>query len=257
MNVDIRRYGLVAFGGAGPVHAYAVARRLGLPSVLCPRNAGVLSALGMLIAPLAYEASVTRPVDIASLSDATVDSIIEPLRAETAALLTRSGAAEVGFEHWADMSYIGQGFEVATRVPAAAEGLDRVAALKQAFDDAYLETYGRRLGDLPARVVTWRVQGCELAAAPLLRPSGNGTGGSQEARVGARDVFFPHIGSACACAVYRWDALAPGDRLAGPAIVEERNSSVVIPPEALARVDEALSIVIELLQGSGGEELHG
>jgi len=247
MNVDIRRYGLVAFGGAGPIHACEVARRIGAPFVLCPRNAGVLSAFGLLIAPLAFEASLTKPADVDSLTAEAVDEIVGRLQLEAETLLHHSGAKEIAFERWADMSYIGQGFEVATVLPDTSANGDLAAALKRAFDETYFERYGRRLDDLPARVVTWRVVGREVATPPVAARARGGAGDSKASALkGAREVFFPSVLGATACSVYDRFALSPGDVIQGPAIVEERDSTVVIPPDVRATVDKSLGLFIDL-----------
>jgi N-methylhydantoinase A/oxoprolinase/acetone carboxylase beta subunit len=247
MNVDIRTHGLVAFGGAGPVHAFGVARRLGSPSVLCPPHAGVLSAFGLLVAPLTFEASITRPRDLDGLGHDDAVRIVEELRERVTGSLAAAGARSPVVELSVDMCYIGQGFEVAT--PLELEGVngDFSERLKARFDDVYADRYGRRLDDLPARVVTWRVVGrgrephvaTDRATATLQAAGPRAT----------RTVTFPaDLGGAVEADVYERTALPPGYALEGPAIVEERNSSIVVPPGTRATVLDDLSL---LLEGSG------
>ena len=221
VNVDVRRYGIVAFGGAGPVHAYEVARLVRSPFVLCPANAGVLSALGLLVAPITFEASLTAPEDAAGLTPERVRAILAGLRAEIDPPLARAGVTEIAYEASAEMSYIGQGFEVATPVAGLEPGADVATTLKRAFDDAYERRYARRLDALPA------------------------AGGADPVR-GRRDVVFPYLGTPVSCTVYSRDALAPGATFAGPALVEERNSTAVVPPGARATVRDDGSLVFQL-----------
>jgi N-methylhydantoinase A/oxoprolinase/acetone carboxylase beta subunit len=245
MNVDIRRYGVIAFGGAGPLHAYGVARRLGSPFVMCPRDAGVLSALGLLVAPLAFEFARTMIEDLDRLNPAQVRAIFSELEQEGRAMLSKSGVTQATFEHSVDMSYVGQGFEVTTTVPPELLQNGSLSTLKKRFDDTYAERFGRRLDDLEARAVTWRV----LASGPvpevvLSEPTARGNG--SEALKGYRPVHFPEFGQIDKCAVYSRLDLALGAQFNGPAVAEEKASTVVIPPDARARVDEQGNIIFSL-----------
>jgi N-methylhydantoinase A len=247
MNVDIREFGMIAFGGAGPVHAYAVAERLRLPFIICPQNAGVLSALGLLIAPLGFEFARSFVSSVASLDVSRANELLDDLERQGRAMLERAGAAQpISIERSVDMSYEGQRYEVSTGLPAATLTASSVADLGRRFDDTYARAYGRSLAGLPAQCVTWRV----IAAGP--RPSlgrqrtistdGAGPQSSSEPR---RRVRLPGIG-ALTCPVWAVAGLQPGTTVAGPALIEQGASTVVVPPGANADVDERRNVTIRL-----------
>ena len=242
MNVDIRRHGLIAFGGAGPVHAYGVARRLGAPFVMCPREAGVLSSLGLLVAPLAVEFSRTAAEDLEFLTVAQVANILHDLEQKGKALLEQAGVGEYTFERSVDMHYIGQGFEVATSITDVMLTPGGLQLLKSRFDETYMDRYGIKLASLPARTVTWRV----LASGPtpeirLGTPDGGSVNG--QGLKGHRAMFFPEYGAVEYCAVYSRPDLVPGDEFEGPAAIEEKASTVILPPGARGRIDDQLNII--------------
>lgn len=244
MNVDIRRFALVAFGGAGPIHAYGIAERLKLPVVICPPEAGVLSAVGLLVAPLAFEFSRSYTKDLEQLTWDEIAAILETLEARGRELLTPSGVAHPTFEHSVDMCYVGQGFEVTTPIPEDVLQRRDLQALKEAFDRTYAETFGRRLAELPARCVTWRV----LARGPdphfELQRDGR-PGDARAALKGEREVLFPEYGTT-RCAVYAREHLISGVTFRGPALIEETASTIVVPPTAEVEVDRYLNVIIHI-----------
>ena len=214
MNVDIRRHGLIAFGGAGPVHTYGVARRLGAPFVLCPRDAGVLSALGLLVAPLAFEFSRSAAEDLKFLTEDQVGNILQEWEDKGRALLEQAGVIDFTFERTVDMHYVGQGFEVATSISDEMLQPRGLQVLKTRFDETYAGRYGIELSELPARTVTWHV----LASGPTPEVKlGTPTGAADGALAlkGHRAMHFPEYGLIEKCAVYSRPALAPGDEFEG------------------------------------------
>jgi N-methylhydantoinase A len=242
MNVDLRRCNLIAFGGAGPIHAYGVAERLGLSKVVCPPQAGVLSALGLLAAPISFEFAKTQTAELQDLDSETVNQILETLETLGTRLLRRAGVSEIAFERSVDMCYSGQGYEVTTPIEIDRFRADQMKELGVAFDNMYEETYGRRLSGLEVRCVTWRV----LASGPRpelhfdsLSSSATARGASPKATRGA--VFADT--DSVQCAVYERSELGAGSELNGPALVEDRASTIVIPPLARASVDSYGSLI--------------
>jgi N-methylhydantoinase A len=243
MNVDLRRCMLIAFGGAGPIHAYGIAERLRLAGVLCPPEAGVLSALGLLAAPLAFEFARTFAADLEKLDADTVNRLLGELERQGRELLEQAGVANISFERTVDMCYSGQGYEVTTPIPRARFRSDELTLLKRAFDDTYETTYGRRLDGFGARCVTWRV----LATGPspeLTLKTSSRDSRSDAAPVGRRGVVLPEIGP-LECSVFRRSTLGAGTAFAGPALVEDRASTIVIPPGVHAQVDERLNVLLK------------
>jgi N-methylhydantoinase A/oxoprolinase/acetone carboxylase beta subunit len=266
VNVDLRGYWLVAFGGAGPLHAYGVAERLGLPVVVFPRNAGVLSATGLLTAPLAFEFSRSYPVDLGALDVSMANRLLSELEERARGLLAASGlAATVNIQRTVDMCYSGQRYEVATPLPEPPLTADSVAELKTAFDTTYEETYGRRLTLLPASCLTWRV----LASGPapvrwwrtLPAMSGRSakTSSTRQRRSAVRTAFLPGHGQV-ECQIHLREDITPGSTITGPALVEDGSSTIVLPPNAKGTIDSWGNLIVRLstrpaaavLSGSGG-----
>lgn len=238
---DPSRLPVFAFGGAGPVHAAGVTGALGSPAVIAPARAGVMSAVGMLAAPLAFDFVRSLPLEVDGGLPADAVALLGEMEAEGAALLRASGVAsgDIVHERSADMRYAGQGFELRVAFGAAPD-----ADLRGAFERAYGAKYGRRGPDVAVEALSWRV--VSRGPAPGLRIGGvearSAPPPSGDARKGARPVWF--AGRFEPTPVYDRYALRAGDELAGPAIVEERESTLVVLPEATCTVAEDLSLVM-------------
>ncbi len=241
---DPRRYALVAFGGMGPMHAHAVAAGLRIREVICPPSAGVLSAWGLLFAPMGVELgrSLVGRLDAALLARA--EAVFAAMEAEGAALLREAGvpAEAVRRQRSADMRYEGQTRELTVPLPAAAPGAAE-AAIRAAFADQYRRMFGHAHPELPVQLITLRVA---ASAPPGDVPSRPGPPAGGPARRGERPVFFEAAGGWVPTPVYDRYRLAPGAAVPGPAVVEEHESTAVAPPGAAVRVDEALNLVITL-----------
>jgi N-methylhydantoinase A len=252
LNVDLRGYSLVAYGGAGPVHAYGVAERLGLSTVIFPRNAGVFSATGLLAAPLAFEFLHSYPADLDAIDLATVNGLLLELEAKARGLLERSGVSEnVTVQRTVDMCYSGQRYEVATPLPDPPLTHDSIPALKAIFDATYEAAYGRRLAQLPASCLTWRVLGSgpppdrwwRTSHHPIPHSNGGAAAGRSPGRT--RKVYLPGHGL-IECLVLTREALTVGSAFGGPSLVEDGSSTMVIPPAAAGVVDPWGNLVVEL-----------
>jgi len=247
---DPRRMPMYAFGGAGPVHGFRVAEILHLPALISPFGAGVGSTFGLLAAPLAFDFVRSASSRMDQLDWRLANSLLEEMAEEGRKLLESSGltAHEITFNRTADMRYIGQGHEVSVVLPdgvLAAADLPRISA---AFEKAYAALYGRKGPDVPLQVVNWRV----VASGP--RPQMNlkfahDGGASKDVRKGSRQAYFPELGGYVKTEIYDRYALQPGMSFAGPAIVEERESTLIVGAGARAQVDERLNVVVELQHG--------
>ncbi len=238
---DPRSLPVFVFGGAGPVHGFRVARALGAPRLIAPFGAGVMSAAGFLVAPLAFDFVRSWPTPLDGLDRARAEALLRSMEEEGAAVLRASGVAEdaITHEREADLRYVGQGHEIRVTI---APGQDD-AALRVAFEARYRELYDR-LG--PAGVgieaVSWRVR--SSGPRPTLRLDVPGEVG--DPLKGQRLAYVPERGGMTLVDVYDRRRLAPGATLAGPAIVEERESTLVIGPDAHATVDASWNLVVEL-----------
>ena len=252
---DPRRFALVAIGGAGPVHAYHVARKLRLARVLCPLGAGVASTMGLLIAPPQTDLVHAYVSPLAELDWDRLNRIYADMRDEAAAVLGQLGVAPhtIRFQPAADLRYVGQGFEVLTQLPSGPYGPQSWPTFTAAFDTAYKAVYGRTVPGLEIEGLNWRLRASAPASggqqvANALRARINTPGG--DALINRRPVYFPESGGFIETAVYDRYELHPGQTYAGPAIVEEHESTVVVGPAATFHIDPYQTLIIEL------EEAH-
>lgn len=241
---DLRRYSLVATGGAGPVHAWGVATALGIRRILFPPNAGVASAFGMLTAQPAFDFVRSLPGALADTDWDTVGTQIAAMRAEGAHQLRGLGVPNDMLEVrlGADVRHRGQG---ETLVVALEEGLEKDPApqVEAAFEDRYVTLYGRRPPGVPLEVLTWRVR----VSGP--RPElglGEGRAETRGTLKVRRKVWFPDQNEWIEVDVLDRYAVAPGDVLRGPAIFEEVESTAVVGPGASIRVIDGGSLEVTI-----------
>ena len=227
---------VAAFGGAGPVHAYGLARKLGAPQLIVPPNAGVGSALGFFTAPRAFDLVRSHKVALADADFVEMDAIFRELEAEGARTLQRGGEAEdIRFERSVDARFVGQGSETNVPVPSGTD-LDR-DAIRERFDRIYERLYGRTYPDSPLEFVNFRVR-ASLPVKLLKLPRRTARGSLADAHKGTRLAWSSDEGGFVEFDVYDRYSLAPGARFEGPAIVEERESTVVIAGRAQVSVDD-------------------
>jgi N-methylhydantoinase A len=257
---DIRRFPLFAFGGAGPVHAHRVARILRCATVVCPLGAGVASAMGFLVAPLIFDFVRTLHARLEAVDWSGVRAAVAEMEAEGRRMLSATVPADqITFRRWADMRYRGQGHEIRVPLPDGDLGPGGEPALRAAFEQAYAAIYGHSAPDVPVDIVSWRIaaQGPRpvlrrFAPGPAARADGAGTGlpgaprrDAEPALKGRRAAYLPERKGYAEVPVYDRYGLAPGHEFVGPAIVEERESTVVVGPDARVWVDDWLNLIIE------------
>jgi N-methylhydantoinase A len=244
---DPRRYALLATGGAAPGHACRVAAKLGVARVICPPGAGVASTFGLLVAPPKVDLVASYVTRIDELDAPRLQKLYDALAADAIARLSGVGvpADRIVFERRADMRYVGQGFEIVVPLPPNADE----GSLRAAFEAAYVDAYARLIPGAPIEALSWRLTALGPAprAAFLSSPATRG-GVAPKAH---RPAWFPEFDAFRDVPVHDRYALAPGETLDGPAIVEERESTVVVPPAGRCRVDAHGSLVIDL-EGVGG-----
>ncbi|HSQ04181.1 MAG TPA: hydantoinase/oxoprolinase family protein, partial [Burkholderiales bacterium] len=236
---DPRRYRLLAFGGAGPVHAYGLARILGVSEVIFPRGAGVASAIGMLVAPRSAEFTGSYVQQLATMDWDAVHRMLAELESRGREVLAETGAqpADMGIEPAADMRYVGQGYEITVPLTPSVLREKNADELRRAFNAQYQTRFGRSLG-MPVEIVSWRVR---VTAAPvadevrLEQTAATCDVGS----IGEREVYFAEARGFRATPVFLRSRLAPGAGIEGPAIIEESESTVVVGPGARVTVDDA------------------
>ncbi len=236
---------LVGFGGAGPIHACDLARRIGLGQVLIPPYAGVASAVGMIVAPIANDTVRTFRIQLEAADLDELKETYKVLAEETLARLPASvDPAQVTYQYSMDMRYVGQGFEV--NVPlGSGETFDfDKASVQAAFDKVYQALYGRVYSDLTLEIVNLRL----TAEAPAMLQIDSAAAGSDGADplVGERSAYCPDAGAMVPHPVYRRAKMPVGFEAAGPAIVEERESTTIVRQGWTFSVDDGGSLVMKL-----------
>jgi N-methylhydantoinase A len=231
---DPRDFTLIAFGGAGPMHACAVAEEIGIERVLVPRHPGNFSALGLLASDIKHDDVRTR---VGLLRDRlpALATLFEEMEGAAHGQLEREGFAPEHrrLDRSLDLRYRGQAFEL--NVPVAEAGLE-VAALEREFHRRHLQTYGHANEAGAVELVNARVSAFGLVAKPAALRHRSGTRALDEARIETRTVWFG--GSAVPCPVWDRERLPDGARLSGPAIVEEFGATTVILPAWDGGLDE-------------------
>src|SRR5881397_3044136 len=247
---DLRQYPLFAFGGAGPVHCWQVAKILKVPRILIPFGAGAMSAYGLLAAPLAFDFVRTGRQRLDRADWAAVNQLFAEMEAEGRALLTRAGvaASDVRVARIAEMRYLGQGHEVEAAVPLGNLSAERLSTITASFEAAYRALYHRLPQGVPIEALNWRVKvsGPEPRIAATRRAAADRASAVSVAIKGTRTAYFAESDGFVETPVYDRYALAAGMTLAGPAIVEERESTAVIGPGGCARVDAGLALIVEV-----------
>jgi len=246
---DLRAYPLFAFGGAGPVHAWHVGRILKVPRVLVPFGAGAMSAYGLLAAPLAFDFVRTAPQRLDAASWTQINELFREMEAEGRAILRRAQVPEAGIRirRTAEMHYTGQGHEVEAEVPPGPLDAASLATITENFEAVYRSLYSRTPLGVPIEALNWRV----VVSGPVPEISvagphgGAATTGAKPVPKGSRQAYFPETRGYVETAVYDRYALTPGASFAGPAIIEERESTTVVGPGARVAVDERLTLVLE------------
>tara|TARA_Y100000385_G_scaffold215749_1_gene224595 strand:- start:210 stop:2309 length:2100 start_codon:yes stop_codon:yes gene_type:complete len=243
---DPRRYTLVATGGAGPVHAYGVAKQLKLNRFICPLGAGVSSALGFLIAAPATEGVHSYVSTLGQLDVEKVLKIYKDMSASATKSLVEAGGDvdTITIKHRVEMRYRGQGFEISVDLPNDLAEVDLPKLLEADFVKRYAELFGRSILDVAIETVTWRISASGPTPNIQLNFEGQQIDRGAAAK-GERQVFFPETGYA-PCKIYNRYGLASGTTISGPAVIEERESTVVAGPDTTISVDDHLNLIIDI-----------
>ncbi len=243
---DPRDFVLIPFGGAGPVHAARLAAMLGSRQILFPVGAGVASAIGLLMAEPAFDLARTSVIRVDEDGLEAINEIFEDLEAQAHRMLDASeirGRFEM--RRSCDIRFVGQGYEINVALPSGRYGRADLETLRSAFFDGYSKAYGDRSFERTAAIagVHWRLHAVIERAPFQMPPLEHRT---RDARKGERPIYFPETGGFVPCPVYDRYALAPDAVVDGPAVVEERESTIVLIPGSQARVDALGNLLVTL-----------
>ena len=261
---DPRDYCLMPFGGGGPVHAGQLARELGVGRILVPRNPGILCALGLLLTDLRHDLSMTCRSPLEPASVGPVRATLGKLLTDAEAWFDREGIPTDGrrIVASADMRYAGQNYELNVPVPDAEDDPAWLGALDANFARAYHRLYGYTASDDLVEVVTLRVEAYGMVEKPEFTEYEDSGPDASMAVTGSREVYMAApgdsgkgdsgkgdsgqgVGAFIETPVYSRDLLHAGNRILGPAIVEQMDSTTFILAGQSATVDACLNLVIE------------
>ena len=243
---DPRKFALVAFGGAGPLHAAALARSVGIPTVLVPPYPGLNCAIGMLQTSVRHSYLKSEVGVLCRFPTGRMNDLFRELREQALA-----EASEEGFAHEAvkltrllDLRYPHQGYTLPVACPADITDADK-ARLKHAFDEAHLQVYGQSAPREDAEIVTFRLQ-AEIEVPRLELPAlAHGDGRAERALKGERPLFDIDENRFVRATVYDRQALMAGDRIAGPAIIDQFDATTVLLGGQTATVDDTATLIIQ------------
>jgi N-methylhydantoinase A len=246
---DPREFVLVAFGGAGPVHGVRLASMLGVRRAVFPVGAGVASAIGLLMADPAFDLVRTSLFPLEAGALVQVNAVFADLEAQAKEQL-RAGALSgaVRTERSCDMRFAGQGYEINVPLPAGPYAAEDLPHLHEVFFAAYAATYGDRAfnRDDPVVGVHWRLRAVVERPPFHFAKAHQGDGKGTAAFKGTRPVYFPETDGFVDCPIFERSRLGAGDRVAGPAVIEERESTIVLIPASEARVDQQGNVVVTI-----------
>jgi N-methylhydantoinase A len=251
-GLDAAAFALIAYGGAGPLHAAAIAHEIGMARVIVPRAPGHFCAFGMLFSDLRYDFVRTWPMRLAEAEFAEIETIYTGMFKAGRAALAQSKVqpSRVVVERAADMRYVGQ--EHAVTIELAPELFRRGdrEGIKARFDDVHQLRYGTHAPNEPAEIVSLRATVTGVLKKPMPeRVAAGGRTPSSNAQRGTRPVFFAEHRRAEKTPIYARGALRSGNRISGPALIEEHASTTLVPPGDRVEVDALGNLVIEIDRG--------
>jgi N-methylhydantoinase A len=237
---------MIAFGGAAPLHASRLCEKLGIDTCLVPRGAGVGSAIGFLKAPFGYEALASRLTRLSEFNAMEVNALLDDLKASAETFVRTGASGALVREITAFMRYAGQGWEIPVSLPDEPFGAAAAVRLKDLFQTQYQRFFGRPidgLDGLEIEIVTWSVKVRDERPASARHSLTAGT--KTVAATVIRKVFDPTTAKEQIFAIIERDSLVAGDRIAGPAVIVERETSTVISTsfDAVVQSDGAILLV--------------
>jgi N-methylhydantoinase A len=244
---DPRDYTLMAFGGAGPLHAARLAKELDIKRILVPRNPGILCAMGLLLTDLRADFATTRllPLEPGVLGE--IETAFRTLDAQAQAWFAHEDIPQDArrLTRTVDMRYMGQNYELAVPLPEGPITPKTLEALAKGFADAHQRMYGFLAENEPVQFVTFRLEATGLVSKATLKEHPLVGPDASKAIRERRDVWLAESRDFVSCPVYAREDLKPGNRFAGPAIVEQMDATTVVLPGMTARVDAYLNLILE------------
>jgi N-methylhydantoinase A len=243
---DLREFHLLAFGGAGPVHAGRIARDLGMAGVIVPLYPGVYSAIGLLMSDVKHDYVRSRMTQLQGLDPAEVNAMFASLVTQARSELDDDGFAAdcISVQRALDMRYAGQGYEMTLPVGDAPLGKGDLEILRGQFDRQHRAMFGHSAPEEPVEIVSYRVRGIGLVPAVEMRRFAPGGAPLEAALREVRRVRFD--AADIDCPVYQRERIDVGATVAGPAILDQFDCTTVLYPGQVARVDEYKNLIVRM-----------
>ncbi len=245
---DPRNFTLITTGGAGPVHAFHLARKVGLHRIICPPAAGLGSSLGLITVPFKVDTVDSSVSSLADVDLSKLNSLLTDREKKCHALLKAAGVRdrEIHIQRMADISFEGQGYPLTVPIPSGKLNSSHIEVIEKTFYDHYLEVHGRAIKDVPLRIFSWRTFGVGPTPDVKFKFSNFPSRGGKNSLKGSRRIYLPETKGFRKVNVYDRYLLRPGQKFKGPALVEERETTTVIGARSSFSVDKNLNLTIEL-----------
>ena len=252
-GMDLGRRDMIAFGGAAPLHAARLGEKLGVNRIIIPAEAGVGSAVGFLLAPVAYEVVRSRQQNLSALQPEVVNTLMEDMRRESLDVV-RQGSSHQGLTETrhAYMRYVGQGHEIAVALPVETYGHQHGKIFRNAFEAVYGQLYGRVIDGVDIEVLSWTLT---ISAPPTglqELPQAGSERHSTTDPSGSQRLFDPARQQYVDAPVYLRERLHPGNRLTGPVLITESQTTTVVSSSYEAVIDARGHIVMTRLESTDG-----
>ena len=243
---DIRDFTLIAFGGGGPMHAGRIALDLGIPTLLIPLTPGVTSALGLLLADVKHDYVRSKLAPLKELDLDEINRLFSQLTERAKQDLRGEGFAdnEIALQALLDLRYAGQGYELTVPSPMPPLKAADLDEIRRRFDAQHEQAHGHKAESEPVELVSLRLVSTGLVPEAKLSPAKAAGGKVEAARTGERKIFFGKEQGLLTCQIYRRDLLEPGHKIAGPAVIEQLDTTTVIHPEQMATVDGYKNLIV-------------
>ena len=243
---DPRDFSMVATGGAGPVHAVEVARNLRIPRVLIPIAAGAGSCLGMLAAPARVDRAWSNPQLLANCDWISIEKTLKTLKMDAEKELEMANAKNINWQIGLEMRYYGQGADISVAIDWQSLNSDTGKIILNLFEEQYQKLYGRLVPNASPQIITWRLTGSEKVVGHHFEWGDERTSITEQ-KIKSRNIYLPLKKAYGIVNVYDRYSLTPGQTINGPLILEERESTIVVPvaSELTILSDLTVSIVIK------------
>jgi N-methylhydantoinase A len=243
-GLDLGQRDMIAFGGAGPLHAARLGEKLGVDRIFVPLDAGVGSAIGFLLATVAYEVVRSRRQRLSALDHELVNQLMADMHTEALGVVRQgSSSDDLSETRQAYMRYVGQGHEIAVDLPVEIYGETHIDVFREAFEAAYTRLYGRTIDGIDVEVLSWTLTISAPPADVAAAPDESGSSAVPDA-IARQSFFDPVSEDRIDVPVYLRSDLAPGTHIVGPALITEDQTTTVVTSSFDATIDSRHCIVL-------------